>query len=832
VIFKIDKPLLLLILLFIYSHTGYAQTTEVRGKITDGKTKEPLSYANVRLKNTITATTADADGFYFIRTPEKSDTIVFSYLGYPTRSIKIQRGKSQEINVEMGAENIQLLEVAVKAGKRKKYIDTAANYVYFKVMQNRSQNRESNIASYKFEEYQKLELGLLNAKQKFINKWYLKPFRFVFDNKDTIDEGKEFIRGIIQESLTDVYYRNKPKGIRKYTKSTQITGIENNSITELTNYSFSNADVYDNIYPFAGKSFIAPFSPGALLTYRYFISDTQQLDNRTSYKIHFVGISKVDLALKGYAWIDSATWGIKNIYYRPNEKSNLNFISDYSVTQNFILIDNKSWLLKSEDLQTVGSLFKRKKAMAMLVQKSVDRRDIEVNIPLDDTLFKKTEQEFIAPDARSKGREFWEENRFLPLNNFERKVFWIHDTLPKVPAFKRYMWTIHLLTTAYFQAGPIEFGRFYKFVSKNNIEGIRARFGFRTNKDFSRNVQLSGYGAYGFKDKDWKYQLMMKAYLPSKNDRWRMLSMYYKYDLNVLGQENQLLTFDNVFTLLRGQLLSRMMKIREVHVDVENEWVRGFSSIMAFDNKTFYQIPGVFDFTTSIVDNEYRSVRSFNTTELSIDSRISIGGKYYKAFFYRYFIKTIYPVFLFKYNLGFLNLTGGNVTNYHKLMFTVQQRLSWQLGTTNYELKAAKIFGPAPYPISYVTAGNFGIIFDRFNYNMLREFEFVTDQFVSVFLEHHFDGFFLNKIPLVNKLRLREVFYIRGLWGSYSSRNESYILPSFDIRSPSKIPYLEASIGIENILNVFRVDFMWRLTYRNTPGVPNFMVKVGFIPNF
>jgi hypothetical protein len=217
---------------------------------------------------------------------------------------------------------------------------------------------------------------------------------------------------------------------------------------------------------------------------------------------------------------------------------------------------------------------------------------------------------------------------------------------------------------------------------------------------------------------------------------------------------------------------------------------------------------------------------------LSIDSRISIGGKYYKAFFYRYFIKTIYPVFLFKYNLGFLNLTGGNVTNYHKLMFTVQQRLSWQLGTTNYELKAAKIFGPAPYPISYVTAGNFGIIFDRFNYNMLREFEFVTDQFVSVFLEHHFDGFFLNKIPLVNKLRLREVFYIRGLWGSYSSRNESYILPSFDIRSPSKIPYLEASIGIENILNVFRVDFMWRLTYRNTPGVPNFMVKVGFIPNF
>lgn len=816
----------------LFTVSGNAQITEVRGKITDGKTKETLGYANVRLKGTITATTADGDGFYFIRTPERTDSIVVSYLGYPTRKLKIQRGKSQELNVEMGAENIQLLEVTVKAGKRKKYIDTAANYVYYKVMQHRSQNRESNIETYKFEEYSKLEFGLLNAKQKFINSWYLKPFRFVFENKDTIDEGKVFIRGIIQENLTDVYYKRNPRGVRRYTKATQITGIENNSISELANYSFSNADVYDNIYPFAGKSFIAPFSPGALLTYRYFIGDTQKLDNRTTYKIHFVGISKVDLALKGYALIDSATWGIKTIYYRPNEKSNLNFISDYSVTQNFILIDNKSWLLKSEDLQTVGSILKRKRAMAMLVIKSVDRRNIEVNIPLEDTLFKKAEQEFIAEDARSAGRKFWEENRFIPLNKFEKKVFWIHDTLPKVPAFKRYMWTIHLLTTAYFKAGPIEFGRFYKFVSKNNIEGIRARFGFRTNKDFSKNVQLSGYTAYGFKDKDWKYQVMLKAYLPARNDRWRMLSMYYKYDLNVLGQENELLTFDNVFTLLRGRLLTRMMKIREVHIDVENEWVRGFSSILALDNRTYYQIPGVFDFKTDRGNGTLYSLKSFNTTELSIDSRISIGGKYYKAFFYRYFIKTIYPVFFFKYNLGFLNLNGGNVTYYHKLMLSVQQRLSWQLGHTNYEFKAAKIFGASPYPISYVTAGNFGIILDRMNYNMLREFEFVTDQFVSIYLEHHFDGFFLNKIPLVNKLRLREVFYIRGLWGSYSKKNESYILPSFDIRSPSKIPYLEASIGIENILNVFRVDFMWRLTYRNTPGVPNFMVKVGFIPNF
>ncbi len=116
---------------------------------------------------------------------------------------------------------------------------------------------------------------------------------------------------------------------------------------------------------------------------------------------------------------------------------------------------------------------------------------------------------------------------------------------------------------------------------------------------------------------------------------------------------------------------------------------------------------------------------------------------------------------------------------------------------------------------------------------MLREFEFVTDQYMSLWIEHHFDGFFLNKIPIINKLRLREVIYFRGLWGSYSASNSALIpAAGFDLRSPSKIPYMEASFGIENIVNMFRVDFMWRLTYRNTPGTPNFMVKIGFTPNF
>lgn len=809
----------------------FAQLTEIRGKIIDGKTKEPLSYANVRLKGTITATTSDDGGFYYLNTVEKADSIIFSYLGYPSKAYKIKRGSTQVLNVEMGSENIELTQVTIKAGKRKKYVDTTANYVYHKVVKNKSTNREDNLDSYKLEEYQKLEVGLLNPREKFINRWYFKPFRFVFDNKDTIDEGKVYIRGIIKEDLTDVYYRKKPKVTRRYTKATQITGIDNISISELANGTFITINVYDNLFVLAGKSFVSPFSPGALATYRYFLTDTQQVDNRTTYKIHFVGISKVDLALKGYAWIDSATWAIQSIYFRPNEKSNLNFISDYSISQTFKLINNKTWMLKGENVQSVGSIFKRKNAMSVIVQRFYDRRNIEVNIPLEDSLFSKGDQEIVAEDARTKGREYWEENRDPQLNKFEKKVFWIHDTIPKVPMFKTYMWTIKLLTTAYFQAGPVEFGRFYKFASKNNIEGWRIRFGLQTNKYFSKKVYFSSYVAYGTKDKDWKYEAIFKSFIPSQNEKWRMLTMYYRYDLNVLGQENQLITFDNILTLVRGRLLTRMMKIREAHVDIENEWTRGFSSIMGLTNKTFYAIPGVFDFNYNTPSGTPKQLKLFNTTEIGIDSRYAPNGKYYKAGFYRWFVKTKYPEFMFKYNLGFLNMAN-RVSNYHKLSLTITQRLSWQLGHTNYKFEAAKMFGKVPYPLSYVTAAGFGIILDRTNFNMLKEFEFVNDQYMTLWIEHHFDGFFFNKIPVFNKLKLREVIYFRGLWGSYSKANAALInLPS-EVYSPSKIPYMEASFGIENILNVFRVDFMWRLTYRDTPGVPKFMVKIGFTPNF
>jgi hypothetical protein len=143
------------------------------------------------------------------------------------------------------------------------------------------------------------------------------------------------------------------------------------------------------------------------------------------------------------------------------------------------------------------------------------------------------------------------------------------------------------------------------------------------------------------------------------------------------------------------------------------------------------------------------------------------------------------------------------------------QRLAWLLGHTWYQVQVGKILGKSPYPISYVTPGGQGYFLNNYDYNMLSEFEFVTDQYVSWFIEHHFDGYILNKIPYVQRLKLREVLYMRGLWGSYSQSNYNTLIPNFDFKAPSAYPYMEAGVGLENIFKILRFDSIWRLTYRS-----------------
>lgn len=838
------KTWLFFLLLLTTAGLKAQQMTEVYGIVTDAVTKQPMDYVNVRIVGTVKATQTDPRGEYRIRSIEKIDTLAFSYLGYKTRYVPIKRGVSQQLNIEMGSDEVTLTEIAVKAEKKKKrVIDTVANYVFYKVLEHKDENRDNAFNTYKYDCYEKTDFSLLNPPQKFLNYWIFKPFRFAFENRDTTEEGNVFIPGVMRETVSEVYYRKKPNSLKKFVKADNMTGVDNPSVMNMANYNFGEYDAYSNLFVIAQTSFIAPFANTAIVTYRYYLTDTARIDGRISYKLHFVGKVKEDMALKGYAWIDSATWAVKSLVFRPNEKANLNFVNDYTIRQDFTLVKDQYWMMNREEMNAVGSLFKKKNKMAILVTKVHARKNFEVDVPFPDSIFKGPEEIITLDSAVFKERQYFDTARFENLTSQEDRVYFISDTIKKVRAWKTYMWLGRFFTAAFADVGPISIGRVLNFGSRNNVEGWRVRFGFETNPRFRpktpvnaflRKFYFYGYGAYGFKDKDWKYQAIVKVLLPQPNQRWQALEAMYRYDMRVPGQDEMqnLLTFDNIVTLISGKTLSKIMKVREFRITYEKEIVKDISTFAMFNEKTYYDIPGVFDFSRIGADATPHRIPKFNVTQFTFDFRYCYKDQAFIGnYFYRYYTKNKYPVILFRYTAGLVDIEKDHY-NYHDLQLTIKQRLFSPIGFTDYSFKFGKIFGKVPYTESYLTQGNLGILYDKFNYNLLREFEFTTDQYASFWLEHNFHGFFFNKIPGVNKLRLQEVFVMRSLWGTYSNRNNDILQKPTELGQPFPKPYIEMGFGIANIAYLFRVDFLWRLTYRNNPGAPNWGVKIALKPGF
>ena len=117
--------------------------------------------------------------------------------------------------------------------------------------------------------------------------------------------------------------------------------------------------------------------------------------------------------------------------------------------------------------------------------------------------------------------------------------------------------------------------------------------------------------------------------------------------------------------------------------------------------------------------------------------------------------------------------------------------------------------------------------------------EFVSDQYTSLNIDHCFNGFFLNKIPIVRDLQLREYATFKILEGSVSNTNDpskNTDLFKFPVYADGKTatyglgktPYIEGSIGIGNIFKIFRVDLVKRFTYLNNPNISTLGLRMRF----
>jgi hypothetical protein len=820
------------IIFIVCSVSASAQQTHITGRVVDASTSEPLGFANVLFKSSGIGLYTDSLGRFDITSPRAETIVEVSTVGYKSEVIKLKDGKGSDMTISLSPLSISLNEVLIKPQKRKKrVIDTVAQYVLAQVIENKPLNNPQHIPNYRLHEHNKLIISLLNVPEKFVKARIFRPFSFFFERRDTTESGSEFIPLVMQEEYNETFHQASPSINRKVVYYRRMSGLKKNFVANLVANQFEAVDIYRNVYIIAGKSFTSPFSPGAKLTYSYHMLDTIRDVNGTAYKVSFVGKNKEDVALKGYAIVDSASWGIRYIRFRPNEKANVNFLSDYSIEQQFDKSDS-GWIMRSEKINAVGNLLEKQKKLSVYLTKITLHDSITLDQPIPDSV-RKAKDDIIARYAFERPVSYIDSVRISPLDDAERHIYHSFDTLKTIPAYKGLDWLVNFFTSGNFKAGPVEFGRSYYMVSRNAMEGYRLRLGIFTNEKLTDKVFFYGHGAYGTRDKKWKYEGDVHIMLPTHSNRWHALWIRSKNDMTRLGQENPLLTFDNVLTLLsRPSARDKVMRVNTQNIMYERDWFKGLSTNMGLSYSRFYSIPNAYVFQRVDADGKYRDISGFNVTELTGELRYCASEQYFDSYSYRYFIPTKKPSFTFRYTWGIKNPLIGDY-GYQK--FEVLIKHTWRMPIIGYgkiDFRGGYMTGKVPYPVAFISSSNVSFLKDEMSFQLTNPFEFASDKYVSFWYEHHFQGLLFNQIPYVKKLKLREFITVKALYGDFAVSNQKVLSLPDGIHTANKMPYVEVGFGVENIFKVIQLNFIWRATYRDVPGAQNFGFKLGIKPGF
>ncbi|HVN57015.1 MAG TPA: DUF5686 family protein [Bacteroidales bacterium] len=843
---KTFKVCLILFLLITFPKRADGQTsvnTALSGTVTDAVTREPMAGVAVSLENTTVGTITDAKGKYSIITSQTSYKLRFDFLGYEDEERVIVPGKRQTVNASMTPSSIMLNEVVVKPAKKSyRNKNNPSVDLIERVIRNKDLNRKENLGFYKFGKYDKIVFAVSNIGNNAKNIGLFKDFSFIFDNLDTTrQDGRKNLPLFLQETESDFYYRRNPRSTKEIINAEKTINfneyIDPGGINAYLRYMYQNINIYDNEIFFLTNKFLSPIASSAPAFYRFFIQDTSDVEGTKCIRMFFEPRNKADFMFHGFLFITyDSSCAIKKLDISFNKGINIDWIKDVRINQTFSKVQDKAWILTQDDILIDFGL--TPKLPGILGERSVSYNDYTINEPIPDSVFKGQLVEK-REDMTKKSPGYWETVRNPPLKSFEKNIYSLVDTIKTIPSFRRKMDLIMLLTTSFYTRRKVEFGPVGSFLSYNPVEGYRLRFGGRTTPAFSNSIYFDSFIAYGFRDGLTKYNLTATYSIPHTTIYHfpvNSLKVSYKFDTSIPGMATEYYAPDNFFLSFRRGLNDKIYYNRTFLTEYLNELPDHFSYTIGYQ-LTKQSTGGNLHF----IGSDTSSIREFtriNISEAYLNLRYAPNEEFYQGKLYRDPVPSKSPVLELNYTVG--NKKIGNDYDYQKVRFSVSRRFYFSIvGYSDVQFEAGKIFGTVPYPYLFIHNANQTYIYDRFSYNMMNFLEFVSDKYAALNIDHSFNGFFFNKIPLLKKFRLREVATLKVLYGGVSNNNDPNLNNNL-FRYPTDVngvpltytlekkPYIEASIGCSNIFRVLRVDIVKRFSYLSLPNSPSIGIRFKF----
>ncbi len=825
-----------------------AQTT-VKGVVTDAKTGETLPFVSIIIPGTTMGTSADVDGKYLMTMPAGRSALRFTYVGYVSQDKAISAGVSQVINVKMEVDASLLKEVTIRGKARYRNKDNPAVQLIRDVIANKEKNQAAHNEYVEYEQYEKISFALSNLSDNFKEKRIFKNYQFLFTNQDSASSnGRNMLPAYMEEKLSQVYLRKSPYAKKQIVKANRRAEfdskfVDNNGLSAYFNRLYEDINIYDNNISVATNLLLSPIANNAPTFYKFFIRDTIKTSTPWLVELGFVPRNKTDLLFEGKLFITlDGNYGVQNAYLTVNKDINLNFMRDLESGLEFEKGSDGRYHLSKTTLSMEFAL--GEKSAGLHGQRVVNFKNFAINNPQPDLLFKGPAQQLAFNPLQKTGEDYWSGIRHIPLDWTEQNIYRNVDTLQTIPSFKRTMDIATIFLAGYKSMGPVEIGPVNTFYSFNEVEGFRLRFGGRTTPEFNKRLFFETYAAYGFKDEKWKYFLSGSYSLNNKSVYHFPLNYVrasFQRDTKIPGQDLQFVNEDNFLLSFKRGENNRWLYNDTYRVEYMTEFQNHFSYKVGF-TKWIQQPGGILEYVKTDGEGD-RNVANLVNSEANVELRYAPGEQFYQGKVYRTPIINKYPVFTLRYGAG-LKLLGGE-TSYHNLTANVSKRVYLsQLGYVDLTAEGGYIVGKnIPFPLLTIHRANQTYAYQLNSYNLMNFLEFVSDHYASVDVQYYMNGFLFNKIPLLKKLKLREVFSFKAITGGLRNENNPergasvYNFPVDELGRPisytlNKQPYMEGSVGVANIFKLLRVDLVKRFNYLDHPNVSEWGIRARFRLDF
>lgn len=785
---------------------------KITGQVFDKATRETMPFAHVRVPRSAIGEPTDLEGNFTISIQNPPvDSLEITAMGYRTWKMRLDPKKPiQELTVELERSEHDLKEVVIRPG-----LDPAIKLMR-KVVAAKPRNDPDKLDAYSCELYNKLEVDIQRlSRAQFEKIPGMKAFGFIYDNYDSTSDTVPFLPFFLTESLADYYFRKDPSGRREVIKATLVKGIKNETITEFLGGMYVKLNAYKNRIPVFDKNYVSPISDNGELYYKYKILDTQTVHDHTVYRLQYAPRRSGENCFYGDFWIADSSFAVQRINLELPKEANINWVSRMSLFQEFRPMGDSLWTVAKDKFVVDFNLpYAGKKAPGFIARKTAIYTDYDTSAGaaaagLDNPQYHK--DVVITDSARETTDAQWENLRPEALSKNERAIYRTADTLQTLPAFVRAKNWVRFLATGRKEVGVFDIGPVWSFYSNNPIEGHRFRFGGSTTEKLFKDVQLAGYGAYGTRDERFKYNASV-LWLPDREPRNSFLLSYSSdLDRTTSYYDQAPRNNDNIFTnVLRKRGLSwRAAFVNECRFEWGKEYYSGFSHKLILLHRNFdpyAPLPRNFhnadgQFTPTLV-----------STEAGISLRLAWKEKFLSGKFRRISLGSKYPIVEARFAHGFKGLLG-SAYKYNKVSLTVTDKVRLgALGKGRYTLFAGKVYGALPYPLLEVHPGNDFYSYNPRAFNMMNRYEFISDEYAGFMWEHNIGGGIFNYIPLLKKAKLRQFWTAKGVMGQLSGENKALNMnKGFPFRTLESKPYIEIGTGVENIFQLFRVDFIWRV---------------------